>query len=334
MFDGKKVLITGGTGSLGFALTKEILKTEVDTLRIYSRNESKQIEMQSKVDDPRLRFLIGDIRDKERLSKALEDIDIVIHAAALKHVPIVEYNPFEAIKTNVLGSQNVIECCLQEDVEIAICIGTDKAVSPLNTYGATKHLMEDLFTTASNYTNPKRHRTKFIAVRYGNVLASSNSVVPKFIEQIKNGGELTITDFSMTRFNITMNQAMKLIFDSIKLGKGGEIFIPKLKSYKLETLKDSLFDVFKKSINIKKISVRPGEKFHESLISEEELRNTYEINDYYIIVDKQMNQNTFSKWDCLEETKRTEQYSSDKVELLTKDELIEILINEKLVRND
>jgi len=290
--------------------------------------------MQSKVDDPRLRFLIGDIRDKERLSKALEDIDIVIHAAALKHVPIVEYNPFEAIKTNVLGSQNVIECCLQEDVEIAICIGTDKAVSPLNTYGATKHLMEDLFTTASNYTNPKRHRTKFIAVRYGNVLASSNSVVPKFIEQIKNGGELTITDFSMTRFNITMNQAMKLIFDSIKLGKGGEIFIPKLKSYKLETLKDSLFDVFKKSINIKKISVRPGEKFHESLISEEELRNTYEINDYYIIVDKQMNQNTFSKWDCLEETKRTEQYSSDKVELLTKDELIEILINEKLVRND
>ena len=220
MFEGKKVLITGGTGSLGFALTKEILKTEVDTIRIYSRNESKQIEMQSKVNDPRLRFLIGDIRDKERLSKALEDIDIVIHAAALKHVPIVEYNPFEAIKTNVLGSQNVIECCLQEDVEIAICIGTDKAVSPLNTYGATKHLMEDLFTTASNYTNPKRHRTKFIAVRYGNVLASSNSVVPKFIEQIKNGGELTITDFSMTRFNITMNQAMKLIFDSIKLGKG------------------------------------------------------------------------------------------------------------------
>ena len=334
MFEGKKVLITGGTGSLGFALTKEILKTEVDTIRIYSRNESKQIEMQSKVNDPRLRFLIGDIRDKERLSKALEDIDIVIHAAALKHVPIVEYNPFEAIKTNVLGSQNVIECCLQEDVEIAICIGTDKAVSPLNTYGATKHLMEDLFTTASNYTNPKRHRTKFIAVRYGNVLASSNSVVPKFIEQIKNGGELTITDFSMTRFNITMNQAMKLIFDSIKLGKGGEIFVPKLKSYKLETLKDSLFDVFKKSINIKKIPVRPGEKFHESLISEEELRNTYEINDYYVIVDKQINQDTFSKWDCLEETKRTEQYSSDKVELLTKDELIEILINEKLVKND
>jgi len=334
MFDGKKVLITGGTGSLGIALTKEILKTRVDTIRIYSRNESKQIEMQNEVNDTRLRFLIGDVRDKERLSKALEDIEIVIHAAALKHVPIVEYNPFEAIKTNVLGSQNVIECCLEEDVEIAICVGTDKAVSPLNTYGATKHLMEDLFTTASNYTNPKRHKTKFIAVRYGNVLASSNSVIPKFIEQIKKGKELTVTDFSMTRFNITMNQAIKLIFDSIKLGHGGEIFIPKLKSYKLETLKDALFEVFKTKVNVEKILVRPGEKFHESLINEEELRNTYETDEYYIILDKQMNSDTFSKWDNLEETTRTEQYSSDKVELFTKDELIKILINEKLVEND
>ncbi len=331
MFEGKKVLITGGTGSLGIALTKKILETEVDTIRIFSRNESKQIEMQSQINDSRLRFLIGDIRDKERLLKALEDIDIVIHAAALKHVPIVEYNPFEAIKTNVLGSQNVIECCLEEDVEIAICVGTDKSVSPLNTYGATKHLMEDLFITASNYTNPDRHKTKFIAVRYGNVLASSNSVVPKFIEQIKNKKEITVTDLSMTRFNITMNQAIKLIFDSIKLGNGGEIFVPKLKSYRLETLKDSLFDILKTSVNMKKILVRPGEKFHESLISEEELRNTYEIDDYYIIVDKQMNQETFSKWDYLKETTLTEQYSSDKVELLKKDELINILINEKLV---
>ena len=153
--------------------------------------------------------------------------------------------------------------------------------------------MEDLFITASNYTNRDRHKTKFIAVRYGNVLGSSNSVVPKFIEQIKNGKELTVTDFSMTRFNITMDQAIKLIFDSIKLGNGGEVFVPKLKSYKLETLKDSLFEVLKTSVDIKKILVRPGEKFHESLISEEELRNTYEIDDYYIIFDRQMNQETY-----------------------------------------
>ena len=159
------------------ALTKILLDTNVEIIRIYSRNESKQVDMQNKIPDPRLRFLIGDVRDLSRLSKAFEDIDIVIHAAALKHVPIVEYNPFEAIKTNVLGSQNVIDASLKENVEIVVCVGTDKAVSPLNTYGATKHLMEKLFVTASNHINPAKHRTKFLAVRYGKVLEySSNNV--------------------------------------------------------------------------------------------------------------------------------------------------------------
>ena len=216
MFDGKKVLITGGTGSLGIALTRKLLKTDVEIIRIYSRNESKQVEMQAKMTDPRLRFLIGDVRDLERLTRAVEDVDIVIHAAALKHVPIVEYNPFEAIKTNVLGSQNIIDACLRENVETVICVGTDKAVSPLNTYGATKHLMEKLFVTASNYVNPVRYKTKFLAVRYGNVLGSSNSVIPKFIEQIQSGKNLTITDPNMTRFTITMDQAIELILTAIK----------------------------------------------------------------------------------------------------------------------
>ena len=179
MFDKKKILITGGTGSLGFALTKRLLSLNADIVRIYSRNEAKQIKMQSEIRDDRLRFLIGDVRDLPRLQRAMEDIDIVIHAAALKHVPVVEYNPFEAIKTNVIGSQNVIESCLAENVETAVCIGTDKGVSPLNTYGATKLLMEKLFVTASNYLNPQRHKTKFFAVRYGNVLGSSGSIVPK-----------------------------------------------------------------------------------------------------------------------------------------------------------
>ena len=185
LFKGKKILITGGTGSLGAALTKRLLNEGVDTIRIFSRNESKQIEMESEFKDDRLRFLIGDVRDNERLERAVEDIDIVFHAAALKHVPVIEYNPFEAIKTNVLGSQNVINACLKEDVERAVCVGTDKAVSPLNTYGATKLLMEKLFVTANNYFKKERHRTKFIALRYGNVLGGSGSVIPKFIEQIK-----------------------------------------------------------------------------------------------------------------------------------------------------
>lgn len=182
MFAGKKILITGGTGSLGQALTKRLLQTDAATIRIFSRNENKQVMMESGFHDKRLRFLIGDIRDKERLVTALEDVDVVFHAAALKHVPVIEYNPFESIKTNVIGSQNVIDACLQQNVETAVCIGTDKAVSPLNTYGATKLLMEKLFITANNYMNRKKHRTKFLAVRYGNVVGSSGSVIPKFIE--------------------------------------------------------------------------------------------------------------------------------------------------------
>ena len=184
LFAGKKVLITGGTGSLGQALTERILNSDVEQIRILSRNEFKQISMETKLPDERLRFLIGDVRDEDRLIRALDDVDIVFHAAALKHVPKVEYNPFEAIKTNVQGSQNVIDACLENDVQRAICIGTDKAVSPLNTYGATKLLMEKLFITAKRYSNPKKHPTKFFAVRYGNVFGSSGSVIPKFIEQI------------------------------------------------------------------------------------------------------------------------------------------------------
>ena len=186
MFDGKSVLITGGTGSLGTALTQRLLGNNVKQIRIFSRNELKQIEMESKFHDDRLRFLVGDIRELPRLVRATEEVDYVFHAAALKHVPKIEYNPFEAIKTNVNGSQNVIDACLQNNVEKAICIGTDKAVSPLNTYGATKLLMEKLFVTAQRYSNPKKHRTIFSAVRYGNVFGSSGSVIPKFIEQIKN----------------------------------------------------------------------------------------------------------------------------------------------------
>ena len=216
---GKKILITGGTGSLGQALTKRLLKTEVDVIRIFSRNENKQVLMQSEINNDRLRYLIGDIRDASRLQRAFEDIDIVFHAAALKHVPVVEYNPFEAINTNVIGSRNVIEACLHEDVEIAVGVGTDKAVSPLNTYGATKLLMEKLFVTADNYLDKKRHKTKFISLRYGNVLGSSGSVIPKFIQQIKSKQKLTITSPEMTRFSITMDEALDFILSSTFAGK-------------------------------------------------------------------------------------------------------------------
>ncbi len=328
MFDGKKILITGGTGSLGTALTKRLLETNVNTIRIYSRDELKQVQMQSAFQDKRLRFLIGDIRDKERLSRALENIDIVIHAAAMKQVPVVEYNPFEAIKTNVYGAQNLIDACLEKNVEFALAVGTDKAVSPFNTYGATKLLMEKLFISANYYKGD--HKIKFTCVRYGNVLGSRGSVAPLFINQIQSGKKITITDPTMTRFNITMNQALNLIFRAIKNGIGGEIFVPKLKAYKVGDLKDVLVDLLKGKNEVEKIPVRPGEKYHESLISKDEIRNAFETNEDYILFEKQTQNHGYDLVD-IKKANLIDQYSSDKVELLKKEELKQILIQERII---
>ena len=278
LYKGKKVLITGGTGSLGNALTARLLDVGAETIRIFSRNESKQIEMESKFNDDRLRFIVGDVRDSERLTNALEDVDIVFHAAALKHVPKIEYNPFEAIKTNVIGSQNVIDASIRQNVEKTICVGTDKAVSPLNTYGATKLLMEKLFVNANNYLNQEKHKTKFIAVRYGNVLGSSGSVIPKFIDLIKNGKPITITDLKMTRFTITMNEALDFILNATEIGKGSEIFIPKLSAYDIEVLIETLTELIGKTER-KIIGIRTGEKLHEKLINTDEMRYGREINN-------------------------------------------------------
>jgi len=324
MFEGKTILITGGTGSLGQALTKKLLTLNADTIRIFSRNESKQIEMESKFDDSRLRFLVGDIRDTNRLYSALEDVDIVFHAAALKHVPKIEYNPFESIKTNVIGSQNIIDNSLRQDVEKVICVGTDKAVSPLNTYGATKLLMEKLFVTANNYVNPEKHKTKFIAVRYGNVLGSSGSVIPKFISLIKQKKSLTITDLQMTRFTITMDEALDFILNATKNGKGSEIFIPKLKSYDMSILLDTLTDLYgelKQNI----IGIRPGEKLHETLINHDEIRYTWNIENMYMLANphyKLFNDNDIlENYNGITKIDDIDSYSSDIGQRISKDEL-------------
>ena len=332
MFKGKKVLITGGTGSLGNALTQRLLTENVDTIRIFSRNENKQLEMDSKFHDDRLRFLLGDVRDYNRLTRACEDIDIVFHTAALKHVPIIEYNPFEAIKTNVMGSQNVIDACLEEDVEKAICIGTDKAVSPLNTYGATKLLMEKLFITASNYLKKERHKTKFIALRYGNVLGSSGSVIPKFINQIKNNEKITITDSNMTRFSISMDEALDFILKATEIGKGSEIFVPKLRAYSLMDVKDALFDLLGKT-DEQIVGIRPGEKLHEILINNDEMNYCWEYQEMYMIVDPSLRR-FISLVNELPEKKKIENmeiYSSDAVEKIEKDELKKIFLNSGLL---
>ena len=329
MFDGKKVLITGGTGSLGTALTKKLLKTNVDTIRIFSRDEWKQVQMQSEINDDRLRYFIGDVRDKERLSRALEDVDIVIHAAALKQMPVAEYNPFEAVKTNIIGTQNLIEACLDNNVEFVLAIGTDKAVSPVNTYGATKLVMERLFVSANFYKG--NHRTKFLCVRYGNVLGSRGSIVPIFVNQIKLGKKVTITDPSMTRFTITMDEALELIFRALKNGNGGEVFVPKLNAYRVGDIKDAILDLLNSSKETEIISIRPGEKIHESLINNDELRNTFEKNEDYIIIHKQVQDSSYLDNNNMIRTKLDHQYSSDKVNLLTIDKLKELLVSEKLI---
>ena len=320
-FQGKKVLITGGTGSLGQALTKRLLTMNVEQIRIFSRNEHKQIEMESKMQDKRLRFLIGDIRDKDRLVRALEDVNIVFHTAALKHVPKVEYNPFEAIKTNVQGSQNVIDACIENNIERAVCISTDKAVSPLNTYGATKLLMEKLFITAKRYSNPKKHPTKFFAVRYGNVFGSSGSVIPKFIEQINNNKKITITDPKMTRFSVTMNQALDFILKATQKGRGTEIFIPELKAYSLQQIKDVLSDLTNtKGHEI--IGVRTGEKQHEVLINSDEIRYAWSYENMFMLINELHEIKTLDKiYPKIKEIKNLHVYSSDKAKLLSTKEI-------------
>ncbi len=325
MFTGKKILITGGTGSLGQALTKRLLKTDIETIRIFSRNESKQVQMESKFQDKRLRFLIGDIRDKERLVTAFEDVDIVFHAAALKHVPVIEYNPFEAIKTNVVGSQNVIDAALIQNVEKAICIGTDKAVSPLNTYGATKLLMEKLFVSANNFPNPQKHRTIFLAVRYGNVVGSSGSVIPKFIEQAKAGNKITITDLNMTRFSITMEQALDFILECTINGKASEIYIPKLKAYNIGDVKKAISEMIADS-GEEIVGIRPGEKLHEVLINREEIRYSWDIGNKYMVSNPLREEKSIiESYQNISKIQNFAEYSSDNTDRMTIDEIKETI---------
>lgn len=331
MFKGKKILITGGTGSLGQALTRFLLKTDIDTIRIFNRNEHQQVMMEENFKDDRLRFFIGDVRDLPRLTRAMEDIDIVFHAAALKHVPVVEYNPFEGIKTNVIGSQNVIDASLVANVEIVVGIGTDKSVAPLNTYGATKLLMEKIFVTANNYVNPEKHRTKFIALRYGNVLGSSGSVVPKFIRQIRNKEKITITDPNMTRFSITMNEALDFIVKSTLTGKGSEIFVPKLKAYTINDLKDSILELLGNT-GVEKIPIRSGEKMHETLIDADEMRHTYETDSIYVVLNPQLEEKDIKhRYPNFKRISKSESYSSDLAEKISKDQLKKIIIDSGLI---
>jgi UDP-N-acetylglucosamine 4,6-dehydratase/UDP-glucose 4-epimerase len=322
----KKILITGGTGTLGRALTKKLLTENVSSIRVLSRDEGKQLDMASTISDSRVRYIVGDVRDRDRVIYAFEDIDIVFHVAALKQVPVAEYNPFEAVKTNVLGSQNVIDACLANKVKIAMAVSSDKAVSPLNTYGATKLLMERIFV-AANYYKGNRD-TIFTAVRYGNVLGSRGSVVPQFFRSIQHSSSITITDPKMTRFNITLSEALDFILNSLKNSVGGEVFVPKLEAYKLADLAEAIIDIANKDVKINYSSIRTGEKLHESMINEHESPYTVESNGEFVILspsdfEKYIKLFPNAKTNCIEGS-----FSSDKVKLIDKSNLKKMINRE------
>ncbi len=277
-----KVLITGGTGSFGKGFLAEVLKVypNIERIVIFSRDELKQWELQKIYPEdkfPQLRFFLGDIRDFDRLKSALEGIDTVVHAAALKQVPAAEYNPMEFIKTNVLGSENLVRACLEQNVQRVVALSTDKATAPINLYGATKLCSDKLFIAANNIKGSRDIRLS--VVRYGNVMGSRGSVIPSFIEQAKSG-LITITDSRMTRFNITLMESILMVLWTLENSLGGELFVPKIPSYRLTDLAEAISPSAKKNL----VGIRPGEKIHEEMITEADSVNTIDLGKYYAIL--------------------------------------------------
>ena len=282
MLRDQSILITGGTGSFGRALVQNILQRWPDVRRlvVFSRDEFKQFEMAQQFPAskyPQMRFFIGDVRDSQRLRRAMEGIDVVVHAAAMKQVPASEYNPFECIKTNVLGAQNVIEACLDSQVRRVVALSTDKAAAPINLYGATKLCSDKLFVAANNVRGSRDLR--FSVVRYGNVLGSRGSVIPFFLDR-RDCGELPITDPAMTRFSISLQQGVDMVLWAIANAWGGEILVPKLPSYRITDVAEAVAPTARQRV----VGVRPGEKIHEEMITASDSLNTVDLGDYYAIL--------------------------------------------------
>jgi UDP-N-acetylglucosamine 4,6-dehydratase len=282
MFNYKSVLITGGTGSLGKELTKTIFKNwpKVKKIIIYSRDEQKQFQMAQEFPEnefPAIRYFIGDVRDLERLKRAVNGVDYLIHAAAMKHVHIAEYNPDECVKTNIGGAENVIKACLGSSIKKVVALSTDKACAPINLYGATKLTSDKLFIAANNIKGDQD--IKFSVVRYGNVMGSNGSVIPFFVKK-REAGVLPITDLNMTRFNISLAGGVEMVLHALEHAWGGELYVPKIPSYKITDVAKAIAPI----AEIKVVGVRPGEKIHEEMITPSDSFNTYDLGKYYVIL--------------------------------------------------
>jgi FlaA1/EpsC-like NDP-sugar epimerase len=327
LFAGKKILVTGGAGSIGSEIVRTLLKSKPDVIRIYSRGESEQFELQHELSKHKnIRYLVGDVREKARLAKSMKGIDYVFHAAALKHVPACEYNPFEAVKTNVIGTQNLIEVAAEEGVEKVISISTDKACSPTNVMGATKLLAERL-VAAANFFQCEPD-TIFASVRFGNVMNSRGSVIPLFCRQILSGGPVTVTDPEMTRFMMTIPQAIKLVFEATRIAFGGEIFILKMPALRLIDLAEVMVEELAPMAGLKPSDVpihiigsRPGEKKYEELLSAEEAKLAVERDDMFILSSRLREQH---ETDAVIPS-IVSAYKSNIVDLMTKSEIRKLL---------
>ena len=322
ILENKTILITGGVGSFGSKFVEIALKKyNPKSIRIFDISEEKEVAMERKFNDPRLRFFIGDVRDRYRLERAMAGCDIVVHTAALKHVPVCEYNPIEAVRINIEGAVNVVNAAIDQGIDKVIALGTDKAAYPVNLYGASKMVMEKIFIQGNTYGANKG--VKFACTRYGNVVGSSGSVVPLFKEQAK-AGKITITDENMTRFWITLEQGVEFVIGSIEKMDGGEVFVPKIPSMKIMDLANLIAPEAKKEI----VGIRPGEKVHEDLITKEEARHTKEYSDYFIIEPE------FSFWQYKEEAGGKPlpegfRYTSDTNSQWLTEEDLQRILNEK-----
>jgi UDP-N-acetylglucosamine 4,6-dehydratase len=322
MFKGSKLLITGGTGSFGNAVLDKFLNTDISEIRILSRDEKKQHDMRVAYNSPKIKFFIGDVRDKQGLGSAINGVDYIFHAAALKQVPSCEFFPVEAVKTNILGTENVLSVAIENNVKKVICLSTDKAVYPINAMGTSKAMMEKVFVAKSRTSDS----TVICGTRYGNVMASRGSVIPHFYNQIKSGKDITVTDPNMTRFMMTLDDAVNLVLFAFENGNSGDIFVQKSPSTTIGELASTMKKIYNSSVEIKNIGIRHAEKVHETLLSKEERMVCEELKDYFRIPsdNRDLNYNKYFS-EGQRNLSQIEEYNSFNTKRLTEGDLIKLL---------
>ena len=321
MFKNKILLITGGSGSFGNAVLDKFLDSDISEIRIFSRDEKKQHDMRVKYNNPKIKFFIGDVRNKESISPAMSDVDFVFHAAALKQVPSCEFFPIEAVKTNVLGTENVLTVAIENNVSKVICLSTDKAVYPINAMGVSKAMMEKTFVAKSRNTS----KTTICGTRYGNVMASRGSVIPHFFKQIQEGINITVTDPEMTRFMMTLEDAVNLVLYAFKNGNPGDIFVQKSPATTIGELAHTMKEIYNSKVSIENIGIRHAEKVHETLLSKEERMVSQDLGDYFRIPSDNRDLNYNKYFFEGKESKKVSEYNSSNTRQLDKKELIELL---------